>query len=202
MPVALQQRCKHLAVPAVPCHPRSPCKFTKLHGNLIRAAALGLTPVEPRPTAAARHICDDLQPDTSLPPSFPFPLLRFLCPTISLISEVCTALGPKASEVKPIQAALASRGQTISGSRQRVLFSFLFTFKEDPLCSSNTFRQQKRSWSNNNQFLSESFHPALNLQKRHSLVLCSNVILILISLTLTTQETQPLQPNSHYTNYK
>lgn len=46
-----------------------PRKFTKLHGNLIRAAALGLPPVEPRPAAAARHICDDLQPDTSLPPS-------------------------------------------------------------------------------------------------------------------------------------
>lgn len=91
LPVALQQRCKHLAAPAVPCHPHSLRKFTKLHGNLIRAAALGLTPVEPRPAAAARHICDDLQPDTRLPSSLSFSLLRFLCPAISLVSEVCVS---------------------------------------------------------------------------------------------------------------
>lgn len=54
-----------------------PRKFTKLHGNLISAAALGLPPVEPRTAAAARHICDDLQPDTSLPPSFFSPFSVF-----------------------------------------------------------------------------------------------------------------------------
>lgn len=71
------------ALPAAPCWLYSPhwsCKFTKLHGNLISAAALGPTPAESEP-AAAEHICDDLQPDTHLPPcSFSSSLLGPLHP--------------------------------------------------------------------------------------------------------------------------
>lgn len=149
---ALQQHCKHLATPAVPCHPHSPHIFTKLHGNLIRAAALGFSPVELRdPLLLPGTYVMIYNQTTSLPPSTlslspPFavsshlPCLGSVC--YCNISGRIHSPGAEASEVKPIQVAFASRGQTISGSRQHVLFSFLFTFKGNSCGSLNTIRQE------------------------------------------------------------